>query len=255
MSAKERLHNEQVFHDQQACARRTYLGLHPEELRFDEEWYLDHETWIRHAFDQLGDVRGHSVLDCGCGHGMASILLARRGAKVTALDLSAGYLEEARTRAEFNGVGANIRFVQASAERLPFPPATFDCLWGNAVLHHLDLSRAARELVRVLKPGGKALFCEPWGENPVLEWARRRLPYPGKQRSADERPLRKSDLFPLQRHFTVVHLQPFQLLGMTRRLWPRAPFHATLERWDAALFRRWPGLRRLCRYVVLSLRS
>src|SRR5207302_1903430 len=83
------------------------------------------------------------------------------------------YVAEARRRARANG--AAVKIVTADAERLPFADASFDRVWGNAVLHHLDLGRAAPELRRVLAPGGVAVFCEPWGENPLLTWARRRL--------------------------------------------------------------------------------
>jgi len=138
---------------------------------------------------------------------------------------------------------------------LPFVDRGFDAVWGNAILHHLDLDTAGAELARVLKPEGLAVFCEPWGENPLLEFARRRLPYPGKDRSRDERPLRERDLQPLRRHFRKVEWQPHQLLTMARRLWLHLPFQMTLKRADDVLFKRFPPLRRWCRYVVLSLRN
>ena len=46
---------------------------------------------------------------------------------------------------------------------MPFAGASFDPDWGNTVLQRLDLDVAARELHRVLRPGGIAVFCEPWG--------------------------------------------------------------------------------------------
>src|SRR5262249_51232051 len=148
-------------------------------LCFDDDQYLDHETWIRPAFRQLGGLNGLQALDFGCGHGMAAVVMARRGAWVTAVDVSPGYLQEASRRGQANGV--NICFVQADGERLPLADHSFDRIWGNAVLHHLDLQKAAGELFRVLRPGGIAVFCEPWGENPFLNWARNRLHYAGKQ--------------------------------------------------------------------------
>src|SRR5262245_27456832 len=102
MSATDRRSSEQAFHDRQARERAATFRQHPEQLCFDDNSYLDHETWIRPAFARLGEICGCDVLDFGCGHGMAAIVLARRGACVHALDLSLGYLEEARRRAEAN---------------------------------------------------------------------------------------------------------------------------------------------------------
>jgi SAM-dependent methyltransferase len=253
MIATERLRSEQQFHDRQAAERAAYFAEHQDELVFADAAYLDHETWVRPAFAKLGDVRGKVVLDYGCGHGMASVVLARQGAAVTGIDLSPGYVAEARRRAAANAVDA--QFLAADAHALPFPNASFDRVWGCAILHHLDLEKAGRELARVLRPDGVAVFCEPWGGNPLLRFARRRLPYAGKGHTPDERPLRHADLRPLRSHFRSVEVSGFQLLGMLRRIRRRvAPGPGRLERWDAFLLRSCPLLENWCRYVVITLR-
>jgi SAM-dependent methyltransferase len=245
--------NERLFHDRQARERCATFDRRPATLAVDDAAYLDHETWIRPAMTRLGDVRGLRVLDYGCGHGMAAVLLARRGARVTAFDLSAGYLVEAGRRAAANGV--HIDLVQADGQRLPFADGSFDRVWGNAVLHHLDIDTAGRELFRVLRPGGLAVFCEPWGENPLLSWARRRLPYPGKERTRDEEPLRRRQVQDLEHIFPQVELSGYQLLSMVRRVMKPGRLTTALERCDAVLLRRLPGLQRFCRYIVLSLHA
>lgn len=251
MSATDRLHSELAFHDRQAHERAAAFAAEPGRLRFDDDAYLDHETWIRPAVDRLGDLRDLRVLDYGCGHGMAAVVLARRGARVTAFDLSHGYLEEARARAIANGV--EIALAQADGEQLPFADGTFDRIWGNAVLHHLDIERAGRELFRVLRPGGFAVFCEPWGENPVLNWARRRLPYPGKERTPDEQPLRRRHVHILKQVFPRVEVRGYQLLSMARRVLRWRRLVAALDVWDAMLLARVPALEQFCRYAVLTL--
>ena len=250
MPATDRLTAEQAFHDLQAGARGPSFP-DPGALRFSDDAYLDHETWIRPAVDRLGSLAGLRVLDYGCGHGMAAVVLARRGGRVTAFDLSAGYLAEARRRARANGVA--VHFLQADGERLPFADGSFDRVWGNAVLHHLDLCKAVRELRRVLAPGGLAVFCEPWGENPLLSWARRRLPYPAKGRTPDETPLRRRHLPILRATFPRLQVEGCQLLSMARRVLRPGRITAGLEWCDARLLRGVPSLRRFCRYVVLSL--
>jgi SAM-dependent methyltransferase len=250
MTATDRLAVEQAFHDRQAEDRAPSFADRA-AFRFSDDSYLDHETWVRPAFDRLGPLAGRRVLDYGCGHGMASVVLARRGAAVTAFDLSPGYLAEARRRARANDVG--VAFVQADGDRLPFADGSFDRVWGNAVLHHLDLRAAARELRRVLAPGGLAVFCEPWGDNPLLAWARRRLPYPGKQRTPDEQPLRSRHLMVLREVFPRLEVEGFQLLSMVRRVVRPGRLVAGLEWCDRRLLRLAPWLRRFCRYVVLFL--
>src|ERR1043166_3261625 len=103
MKPPDRLINEQHFHDRQASERATTLATRPDGLCFTDASYLDHETWVRPALARLGDLRGKSVLDYGCGHGMAAVVLARGGARVTAFDLSPGYLPQAPARAPANG--------------------------------------------------------------------------------------------------------------------------------------------------------
>jgi SAM-dependent methyltransferase len=166
---------------------------------------------------------------------------------VAAFDLSGGYLAEARARAQANQVA--VACVQADGEKLPFADQTFERIWGNAVLHHLDIEPAARELRRVLWPGGWAVFCEPWGGNPLLRWARQHLPYRGKERTPDEVPLGPGQVQALEKFFHV-QVEYHQLLGMAGRVLPAA---RSLAWCDRRLLTWLPGLQRWCRYVVLRL--
>jgi SAM-dependent methyltransferase len=249
MRNEQRLRSERDFHDAQA--RQRARSLRAEDLQFPDAVYLGHESWIAPAFVALGDVSGLRVLDLGCGHGMAAVVLARRGARVTACDLATDYLGEARARARANGV--HVECVAAAGEVLPFADAVFPRIWGNAILHHLELESAAREVWRVLAPGGRAVFCEPWGENRCLRWARQYLPYPGKQRTPDELPLDARHLDQLRRVFPAVTARGFQLLAMAGRLFRGHWLGARLQWWDRQLLTRFPHLQRYCRYAVLTL--
>jgi SAM-dependent methyltransferase len=250
MNSTERILAERDFHDRQAAQRARDLADRA-ALQFRDDWYLDHETWIRPAFARLGEVAGKQVLDLGCGHGMAAVVLARRGARVTALDLSPGYLAEARRRAQANEVA--VEFLEANAERLPFADGSFDRVWAHAVLHHLELRVVAAELHRVLRPGGVAVCCEPLGGNPLLVLGRRWLPYPGKGRTRDERPLRPREVAVLREFFPGLALEGQQLLAMVRRVFGPGRLARGLEQIDHRLLAAVPALWRFCRYLVLTL--
>jgi SAM-dependent methyltransferase len=251
MSTTTRLQDERAFHDRQASERAVRFSSLA-NLRFRDGDYLDHESWIRPAIESLGDLSGKRILDLGCGHSMASVVLARRGAIVTGMDLSSGYITEARRRALANEVVAD--FVVGDGECLPFADESFDAIWGSAILHHLDLRTACRELQRVLTPGGIAVFCEPWGGNPFIEFGRRYLPYPGKHRTPDERPLRPSDLDNLREFFPQQELRGYQLFGTLRRVFRReSPAGGWLDRFDTRIMRRWPTLEKFARYMVIVL--
>jgi SAM-dependent methyltransferase len=245
----DRWRNEQQFHDRQALERA--VALRPEDYCFSDNHYLNHESWIAPAFSALGDVNGLRVLDVGCGHGMASVVLARRGAQVTACDLSLGYVREACMRARANRVQSHQ--LVCKAEQLPFVDASFERIWGNAILHHLDMRQAAREVHRVLTSKGRAVFCEPWGGNRWLNLVREGLPYPGKRRTPDENPLRRQDLTQLQEFFPDLKVHGFQLFSMLGRFCRQRYLIDFLGECDEVLLRYLPAWQHYCRYVVVIL--
>ena len=97
---------------------------------------------------------GSSVLDVACGNGNASLAAARRWCHVTGVDYVPALVEQARVRAAADRLPA--KFVVGDAEELDFPDASFDYVLSTfGVMFAPDQERAARELVRVCKPGGR----------------------------------------------------------------------------------------------------
>ena len=112
----------------------------------------------------VGAAPGQVILELGCGTGEYTERLAASGASLVALDLVPDLIGVAAARA----LPATVRFVLGDAEALPFPDATFDAVVGNAVLHHLRLPPALREIRRVLRPGAACAFTEPNMLNPQV---------------------------------------------------------------------------------------
>jgi ubiquinone/menaquinone biosynthesis C-methylase UbiE len=97
---------------------------------------------------------GSRVLDVACGNGNAALAAARRWCRVTGLDYVPLLLRRAGERAQADGL--SLELVEGDAERLPFDDATFDAgLSTFGIMFAPDQERAAREITRVVKPGGK----------------------------------------------------------------------------------------------------
>jgi SAM-dependent methyltransferase len=107
----------------------------------------------------LGEVLGRDVLEVGCGAAQCARWLVGQGARVTALDVSAGQLAQARALDARTGVLVG-RLVQADAQRLPFRDAAFDvaCSAFGGVPFVADSAGTMREVARVLRPGGRWVF-------------------------------------------------------------------------------------------------
>lgn len=172
---------------------------------------LDTAYPLEYSFALLGDVRGRTILDFGCGSGENSLLLARRGARVIGVDISADLLALASRRLALNGLGGSAEFVVGSAHDLPLPDASVDGVMGIAILHHLDLQAAAKEIYRVLKPGATAIFQEPVRDSAVVRGVRKLIPYRAPDVSPFERPLTTRELKAFARGFTVQAWRAFSL--------------------------------------------
>ena len=101
------------------------------------------------------DLRSSArVLDVAAGNGNATLAAARRWCDVTSTDYVASLLESGRARA--HAEGHTIQFQEADAENLPFPEASFDAVMSTfGVMFTPNQEKAASELARVCKPGGR----------------------------------------------------------------------------------------------------
>jgi SAM-dependent methyltransferase len=104
--------------------------------------------------EAAGVNAGERVLDVAAGNGNASLAAARRFARVTSTDYVPELLEQGRRRAEADGL--DIEFQVADAEALPFADDSFDVVLSTfGVMFAPDQERTARELIRVVRPGGR----------------------------------------------------------------------------------------------------
>ena len=119
--------------------------------------YTRHDALQRQSADGLRDLLAEttfaSVLDAGCGPGSNSLAWRKAGSCVTAMDLCAPMLEEARRNQ------AADHYLQADIEAIPLADAQFSLVWSHlAVQWCASLPQALSELWRVAQPGGKVAF-------------------------------------------------------------------------------------------------
>ena len=113
----------------------------------------------RLILDLMGNLEGAHILDVGCGDGALVFAAASHGAEATGVDPDPAMLAAARTRADKDGITA--AFLEGRIERLPFPDAAFDVVVSITVLCFVpDASASVREMVRVLRPGGRLVLGE-----------------------------------------------------------------------------------------------
>ena len=158
---------------------------------------VQRETWARGDFHEIarhnvvmaerlcpavGLRAGERVLDVACGSGTAALVAARHYAEVSAIDIVPELLERARERGRAEGNDLDLRV--ADAQELPFDDDSFDVVVSvYGVQFAPDQSRAASELIRVCRPGGRIGLASPmpqgWSGDLFATHARYAPPPPG----------------------------------------------------------------------------
>ena len=253
MANKSRKRQEENFFDQltqDGTKTKFYDRLN--DLEFQEAFanYFDF---------LLGELRNKSVLEYGCGnYGDLSLKLAKLGARVTAADISGESVRSTHKVLKAYRLLGQVTPLKMDCEILCFAKASFDVVVGRAILHHLNLERALPEIRRVLKPGGRAIFIEPMGNNPFLNLYRRLTP---KSRTEDEHPLTRYDFEKLGQYFSRVSHREFNLLSLPliaiaglfkNKSWLNWLL-PKLEAADEWLFKQLPYLARYAWTTVISL--
>ena len=128
---------------------------------------------------ELGRLdRGERVLDLGCGAGTDTLVAAQMvgpEGRVVGIDMTPEMLAKAHAATAELGA-TNVELLEAEAERLPFPDASFDVVISNGVIDLIpDKDAVFAEIYRVLAPGGRIQVADVTIQNPVSEEGRRKI--------------------------------------------------------------------------------
>jgi SAM-dependent methyltransferase len=151
---------------------------YPEELANVPETAVESFAGVANPWTMGRLAPGERVLDLGSGAGTDSLVAAQMvgdDGSVTGIDMTTAMLAKARAAAAEMGV-ANLEFVEAEAERLPFPDESFDVVISNGVIDLIpDKDAVFAEIFRVLAPGGRIQLADVTIQNPVSEEGRRNI--------------------------------------------------------------------------------
>jgi SAM-dependent methyltransferase len=128
-----------------------------------EEFAVYHRYLLEPYLDRLArDLSSAHALDLGCGTGVVSLALAKRGFEVIGIDHSLEMLAIAQAKASAADLNGSCRFITGDVRDLPASDGEFDVVTCQGLLHHLDGSAGClRELDRVLRPDGFFYISEP----------------------------------------------------------------------------------------------
>jgi ubiquinone/menaquinone biosynthesis C-methylase UbiE len=242
-----RQNTEELWHDTRTRERSG--------TKTDPVYSLDPLRYaVEYMWRRVGDVRGTTIIDVGCGTGGTAIRLARQGATVYGFDISGERIEIARSQATAAGLSDRAFFERMATEQMTYPDGLADLIIGQSILHHTDLASTSRELARILKPGGRAIFLEPLDHNPVLNLFRKLTP---GRRTPTEKPLSNSDIALLSEPFSGLLRKEFFLTALfaflfrhNRRWFDQVM--STMVLVDEKLFARFPALESYAWVVVLE---
>jgi 2-polyprenyl-3-methyl-5-hydroxy-6-metoxy-1,4-benzoquinol methylase len=207
------------------------------------------------------------LLDAGCGEGIYATLFAAIGFDVAGFDISPNCVEAAQHVAAANGFSERTRFSVQATEQLDYPDDCFDVVVGIDVLHHVEVATSVAELLRVLRPGGTALFRE-FVEVPAFDRVRdtalARFFFPkGKHQdhfeytTEDERKLTEEDIATIREMCPALVERRFNTIARLDRFLrkPGQRNASNLEKLDHWLCGRMPSLSRFGGSVVLELKK
>jgi SAM-dependent methyltransferase len=192
------------------------------------------------------------ILEYGCGNNSKAFEFNKVCHSIVGIDISDLAVKASNERAAAKGF-TNTSFQVMNAEEMTFPASCFDLVYGRGIIHHLNLEKSFREIARVLRPAGTALFWEPLGHNPLINSYRRATP---DARTVDEHPLLRQDFDLVRPYFRDVAISFYGLTTLASVPFRDTPLGDALLRATAAVDRAlflMPGLKWHAWFCIMKL--
>ena len=241
----------------------------PQRVSFDPIAGVERRPWNPYWFlcESVASCyrsRGDKLLDFGCGPGVYSIIFAKLGFEVFGFDISPSNITLAEELADRYDFSDRTHFKTGIGEQLNYEDESFDVIVGVDILHHVDIARAIKECMRVLKKGGRAFFKEPV-EVPAFDalrntsaakWLVPKSASLERHITEDERKLTTGDLHTIRSLCSDVTLKRFRLLSRLdafNKELATSGKSSPIEKLDEKIFRYLPFTRAFGGDLVIRL--
>lgn len=241
----------------------------PKEICFDPVLGHERRPWNPYWFlceTVAASFRSsnQTLLDFGCGPGIYSLTFAKVGFETFGFDISPNNIAIAEKLAARYELNLRTHFKIGLGEGLDYDDETFDVVVGIDILHHVDIENSVRECLRVLKPGGFAIFKEPLSVpvfDPLRDSAFGRWLIP-KERSLerhiteDERKLTGHDLRTIRSlcpRMTVKRFRLFSRLDAFNKSLATNGRPSSIEKIDERVFQMLPFMKVFGGDIVIAL--
>ena len=235
-----RLERERLFHDERfsdgdsrAHQKRFYWAISDGSERYTE-------TVLKFA-------ENADVLEYGCGDAENHHSFAPYARSYVGIDIS----DAAISRLSASHSFANVKHLRMDAHAMTFADDSFDLVFGSGIIHHLDTELSAKEICRVLRPGGRSIFWEPLGANPLINLYRSLTP---NARTPDEHPLLPRDFHIMRKYFSNIEIKYYGLFTIAciplQKMSKAKTIFSVAKKLDH-FFLSLPGMRWLAWYVLI----
>ena len=251
-AARNERHRSELIRSAEEARRFTAISVNRDQIERYMSPPRNTPCGLEYAYYLLGDIRGKTVLDLGCGKGENLVPLAKRGAKVIGIDISPDLVRLANKRITLAGIKADV--VVGSAYQTCLPDESIDVIFCIALIHHLDIPEVCSEISRILKRDGFVVLAEPIRFSALYDRCRKLLP--SRENCSDyEHPITKSEFAIVTSIFEAENLRYFRLPIVPLARWLLGtPNHYVLEL-SASLIATCTPLQHFATCAVVKLRK
>lgn len=189
----ERVQREKELYNEQGLKRKWFKKMHAYAGAYWDDYWIEYEAEV------IKKANGGKVLEVGTETWYTHVdQPGLTPEELYCINISEAEMERGIELAKSSRLKP--KFCIMDAHNTDFEDNTFDVVFGNGILHHLELEKSLIEIKRILKPDGQIVFAEPLDINPVLKLIRWLTP---KARTIDEKAFKFKDIKIINRHFNL----------------------------------------------------